>query len=129
MNEDFYAVIKLISGEEIFSQVCSCEEKDKTILILDTPVVIETINIRQLGVSAVRVNPWLKYANDSVLVINMDRVITITEISDESIIKVYNKFLRDKDKKTSMSSVTPNMGFLSSIAEARVSLEKLYKNN
>ena len=68
MNEDFYAVIKLISGEEIFSQVCSCEEKDKTILILDTPVVIETINIRQLGVNAVRVNPWLKYADDSILV-------------------------------------------------------------
>jgi hypothetical protein len=56
----------------------------KTILILDTPVVIETINIRQLGVSAVRFNPCLKYADDSILVINMDRVITITEINDES---------------------------------------------
>ena len=49
-EEQFFAVIKLVSGEEIFSQVSPCEEEDKTILILDSPVVFESVQIRQMGV-------------------------------------------------------------------------------
>ena len=45
MNEEFYATIKLISGEEIFAQVTPCEEEDRTLLILDTPVKFESIMI------------------------------------------------------------------------------------
>ena len=33
-KEEFHAVIKLVSVEEIFAKVCPCEEEDKTILIL-----------------------------------------------------------------------------------------------
>jgi len=46
-KEEFHAVIKLVSGEEIFAKVCPCEEEDKTILILDCPVTFENIIIRQ----------------------------------------------------------------------------------
>ena len=51
-KEEFHAVIKLVSGEEIFAKVCPCEEEDKTILILDCPVMFENITIRHIGVSA-----------------------------------------------------------------------------
>ena len=37
-EEEFYAAIKMVSGEEVFSKVCPCEEKDRIILILDNPV-------------------------------------------------------------------------------------------
>ena len=39
-KEEFHAVIKLVSGEEIFAKVCPCEEEDKTILILDCPCLL-----------------------------------------------------------------------------------------
>ena len=39
-KEEFYAVLKLVSGEEIFAKVSPCEEEDKTILILDCPVTV-----------------------------------------------------------------------------------------
>ena len=74
-KEEFHAVIKLVSGEEIFAKVCPCEEEDKTILILDCPVTFENIIIRQIGVSAVRINPWLKISDDPTVVMNMDKVI------------------------------------------------------
>ena len=90
-KEEFHAVIKLVSGEEIFAKVCPCEEEDKTILILDCPVTFENITIRQIGVSAVRINPWLKISDDPTVVMNMDKVITMTEVHDKHLIKVYNR--------------------------------------
>ena len=129
MNEEFYATIKLISGEEIFAQVTPCEEEDRTLLILDTPVIFESITIKHMGVSAMKVEPWISMGDDSMVLINMDKVITITEVKDEQILCIYNKYLRDKDRDSNQSKVNENMGFLASIAEARVNLEKLYKSS
>ena len=129
MNEEFYATIKLVSGEEIFAQVTPCEEEDRTLLILDTPVIFESITIKHMGVSAMKVEPWISMGDDSMVLINMDKVITITEVKDEQILCIYNKYLRDKDRDSNQSKVNENMGFLASIAEARVNLEKLYKSS
>tara|TARA_B100001996_G_scaffold18285_1_gene15039 strand:+ start:164 stop:556 length:393 start_codon:yes stop_codon:yes gene_type:complete len=128
-KEDFHAVIKLVSGEEIFAKVCPCEEEDKTILILESPVVFETVNIRNTGIQGVRVNPWLRMTDDPILVMNMNNVMTMTEINDKQMIKIYNKFLRDKDRISNKTDLNPDMGFLSSISDARIFLEKLYKSS
>ena len=128
-EEEFLGVIKLVSGEEILAKICPCEEEDKTILILDSPVTFETIQIRHMGMGAVRVNPWLEMATDSVLVIDMQKVITVTEISDDQVIKIYERYLKDKDKDHNESSINKDMGFLSSISNARIFLEKLYKSS
>ena len=129
MNEEFYATIKLISGEEIFAQVTPCEEEDRTLLILDTPVIFESITIKHMGVSAMKVEPWISMGDDSMVLIDMSKVITITEVKDEQILCIYNKYLRDKDRDSNQTKVNENMGFLASIAEARVNLEKLYKSS
>ena len=128
MNEEFYAAIKLVSGEEIFAQVTPSQETDRTILILDTPVVFETIQMKHMGVSAIKVEPWMTMGGDMVI-INMDKVITITEVEDEQVLCIYNKYLRDKDRESNQTKINEEMGFLSSISEARVSLEKLYKSS
>ena len=128
-KEDFHAVIKLVSGEEIFDKVCPCEEEDKTVLILESPVIFETVNIRNTGIQGVRVNPWLRMTDDPVLVMNMNNVMTMTEINDKQMIKIYNKFLRDKDRISNKTDLNSDMGFLSSISDARIFLEKLYKSS
>ena len=128
-KEDFHAVLKLVSGEEIFAKVCPCEEKDTTILILESPVTFETITIKQSGIQAVRVNSWLKMTEDPLLVMNINNVMTMTEVHDKHMINVYNKFLRDQKRVTSQTELNTNMGFLSSISDARIFLEKLYKSN
>ena len=88
MEEDFYAIIKLISGEEILSKVCPCDEDDRIVLILDNPITMESVTIRQLGISTIKVSPWIKFADDSMFIIDMEKVITITEITDEDLIKI-----------------------------------------
>ena len=129
MEEEFYAAIKMVSGEEVFSKVCPCEEQDRTILILDNPVLMETITIRQFGMTALKVVPWMKLTDDTMFIVEMNRIITMTEVNDSSIIKIYQKYIRERNKISSKSQLSSNMGFISSIADARVSLEKLYESN
>ena len=128
-EEDFFAVLKLVSGEEIFARVQPCEEEDKTILILDTPVIFETVMIRNMGMGAIKVMPWMNMVKDSLFVMNMDKVMTMSEIHDQDIIRIYNRYLKDKDRESNECKINKDMGFLSSISDARVFLEKLYKSS
>ena len=128
-EEEFYATMKMVSGEEVFSKVCPCEEENRTILILDNPVIMETITIKQLGVTALKVVPWMKFTDDTMFIVDLDKIITMTEINDDYIIKIYEKYIRDLSKTSNKSKVSPNMGYISSISEARISLEKLYNNS
>ena len=128
MEDDFYAIIKLISGEEILSKVCPCDEDDRIMLILDNPITMESVTIRQLGISTIKVSPWIKFADDSMFIIDMEKIITMTEINDEDLIKMHQKFVKERNKKSNKSELTSKMGYLSSVADARISLEKLYKS-
>jgi len=127
MEEDFYAVIKLISGEEIFSIVCPSEEEGKTMLILNNPVTIEVVMMKQIGMQGYKIDPWLKFADDDTFLLDMDKVLTISEVRDEETIEMYHKYLRQQENKNSKNSLTAEMGYLSSVSEARKIFEKLYK--
>jgi hypothetical protein len=128
MEEEFYAIIKLISGEEILSKVCPCDEDDRIILILDDPIIMETILIRKLEMTTIKVTPWIKFSNNRMFVMDMKNVITMTEVDDEDLIHIHQKYVREKNKKSNKSELTSKMGYLSSIADARITLEKLYKS-
>lgn len=127
MEEDFYAVIKLVSGEEIFSIVCPSEEEGRTMLILNNPVTIEVIMMKQIGMQGYKIDPWLKFADDDTFLLDMDKVLTISEVRDEETIEMYHKFLRQKENKNSKNPLSAEMGYLSSVSEARKRLEKLYR--
>ena len=129
MEEEFFASIKMISGEEVLSRVCPCDEEDRTILILDNPVMIEEVTIRQIGMTALKVIPWMKLTDDTMFIVDMNKVITMSEVNDKTILKIYNKYVRERDRLTNKSELNSTMGYISSISDARVSLEKLYKSN
>jgi len=127
--QDFLAVIKLVSGEEIISTVTSCEEEDRTLLLLDTPVMFESMMVRNNGMGAIKVVPWIHAASDTILILDMDKVITMSEVFDKEIIRIYNRYLTDKDRESNESIVTKDMGYLSTVTDARIFLEKLYKKD
>ena len=126
-SQDFLAVIKLVSGEEIISTVTSCEEDNRTLLLLDNPVMFESVVIRNGGMGAIKVIPWVQAAADTILILDMDKVITMSEVFDKEVIRIYNRYLTDKDRDSNESVVTKDMGYLSRVSDARVFLEKLYK--
>jgi len=81
MEDDFYATLKLNSGEEIFAKVSPTEEEDRVFLILSNPITISEIKGRN-GITGYKIEPWLKTTNDDMFIINLDNVITLSESSD-----------------------------------------------
>jgi hypothetical protein len=127
MEEEFYAVIKLISGEEIFSLVMPSEENGRMLLVLHNPVTIETVSIRNMGVQGYKIDPWIKFADDDTFLLDMDKIVTISEVNDEDTLQMYNKFIKQKNNQGNKLNPGSEMGYLSTVAEARIKFEKLYK--
>jgi len=125
MEQEFYASIKLISGEEIFSLVCPSYEEEDTFLILDNPVLIEIIESRRGNILGYKIKPWLNVPDDEMYIINLNKVITMTEVRTNEIIKVYKKYLNQNTN--SNVDMDRKMGFISKVDEARVFLENIYK--
>ena len=131
MEEEFYAIIKLVSGEEIMSVVMPDENNEETILILQNPVVMK---MYQNGVGHyIKVKPWMELNDDDMHIIKLDKIITMTETTNEKLIGVYNNYISDEKETIKIASsdgkVQPdaNMGYLTSVDQARKNLENLFK--
>jgi hypothetical protein len=130
MEEDFYATIKLKTGEEIFARVSPSQEKDEIFLLVTNPVILVPIVIRS-NLCGYKIEPWLKTASDDMFIIKMSDVITISESSDIEIISVYQSYVRDNTKNTgsSKSKISKEMGYIANVLDAKEILEKIFKNN
>ena len=127
-EDDFYATIKLKSGEEIFALVGYSEEEDRIFLLLESPITIEKIRNRG-GVQGFRVEPWLKTSKEELFIINMDDVLTISESKDLETIAMHETFSQQYDKFNTEKKLNRKMGYISTIKEAKKSLEKLYNKS
>ena len=130
MEEDFYATIKFKSGEEIFSKVSCSEEEDRTCLLLDHPVTIE--RVRNKGsIYGYKFEPWLKTTKEDLLIINLEDVLTLVESKDVETISMHQTFShhQNQDIDNKQKKLNRRMGYISTINEAKESLEKLFKDN
>ena len=129
IEEDFYATIKLKTGEEIFAKVAASEEEDRTILIISNPIVLSEVTSR-MGVVGYKIEPWLKTTKEDMFLINLEDVLTLSESSDIKIIMMYQNYIRQSDKKNiNQSKISRKMGYISNVNDAKEILEKLYKNS
>ena len=127
IEEDFYATLKLKSGEEIFARVAASEEEGRTMLIINHPIVVSEIRGRS-GIVGYKVEPWLKTTNEDMFIINMDRILTLSESSDIEMIKMYQNFLRDTERESrNESKMSRRMGYLGNVSDTKELLEKIYK--
>lgn len=124
MEEEFYASIKLTSGEEVFSLVCVTHEEDDTFLILDNPVVFEIVEMKKSNIMAYKVSPWINISDDEMFIIKFSDVMTITEVKSQKILGIYRKFLNQSGDIE--KSLDRKMGFISKVDKARNFLENIY---
>ena len=130
MGEEFYAVIKLVSGEEIFSLIVVDDNNDDdTIIVLQSPVLMWT-NTTPNG-TFIKVKPWMELPDEDIFMIRLDKIITMTESTDSKLIKLYNHYINDEGdtiyKEEGLVKPNYEMGYISSVAEARMKLEKVFK--
>ena len=132
MGEEFVAVIKLVSGEEILASVCIDETGNEPIIIAHTPVTMKMINNGMY----IKIKPWMELADDDMFIFHMDKIITMTEIKDQKIIKIYQRYVEEEDEDNQINKLLPpggevkpdqKMGYVSSVEDARKSLEEVWK--
>tara|TARA_B100000427_G_C15243393_1_gene478845 strand:- start:94 stop:510 length:417 start_codon:yes stop_codon:yes gene_type:complete len=129
IEDDFYATLKLNSGEEIFAKVAASEELDRTMLIVHHPIIIGEIKGKH-GIIGYKVEPWLKTSKEDMFIINLDNVLTLSESQDIEMIMMYQKYLRDSEEdKTPKSKISKKMGYVANVKDAKVILEKIFKNS
>ena len=128
IEDDFYATIKLNSGEEIFAKVAASEERDRTMLIVHHPIIIGEIKGKH-GIVGYKVEPWLKTSKEDMFIINLNNVLTLSESNDVEMIIMYQRYLRDsEDDRTPESKISKKMGYVANVKDAKEILEKIYKN-
>ena len=131
MEEEFYAIIKLISGEEIIALISIDENDGDPVIILQNPLTMKMIH-SPTG-SYIKVKPWMELSEDDIFIIKLDRVITMTETKDSKVIDVYNTYINDEDddielyRSSGEVKVSNKMGYISSVEDAREKLEKIFK--
>ena len=129
IEDDFYATLKLKSGEEIFAKVAASEESDRTMLLVSNPVIISEVKGR-MGIVGYKLEPWLKTTTEDMFIIKLDDVLTMSESSDIEMIMTYQQFCRSsEDRKTNGSPISRKMGYLGKVSDTKELLEKLYKKN
>ena len=127
IEDDFYATIKLKSGEEVFARVAASEEEDRTMLILHTPVTVSEIKNKG-GLVGYKIEPWLKTTREDMFIVNMDNVITLSESNDMEMIIMYQHFLKDAQRELHHHhKLNRRMGYISNVKDAKENLEKIFK--
>ena len=131
IEEDFYATIKLRSGEEIFAKVAASEEQDRTMLIISNPIIVKEIKSKSDNVIGYKIEPWLKTTSEDMFIIKLDDVLTMSESSDIEMIMMYQDYVRNGDKKDTngSSKINRKMGYLGNVNDTKELLEKIYKSS
>ena len=136
MGDEFYSILKLVSGEEVFALVCVDESEDEPILILHHPIMMKPLS--PLGtINYVKVTPWMEMSDEDMFVLRMDKVITMTECKDKKLINIYKQYVEESEEGTlgvfkptdNKVKLNSQLGFISSVEKKRESLEKLFKEN
>ena len=132
MGEEFYSIIKLVSGEEIFSLVSIDDNDEDPIIILQNPIIMKMFT-NSTG-SHIKVKPWIELSQEDFFMIRSDKIITMTETRDDRLIQIYNDFIQEEEiiefhSSTGYTKPSTSMGYISSVKDARKKLESLFNKN
>ena len=135
MSNKFLAVVKLKTGEEVVAKIGTIPETD--LIELDSPaMIVNSAFNRKPGLSILKIEPWIKTGREKTYIVEMSNIITTCEVLDKDVIKTYEKFVKvyydddlEEPPKLTRPKMTKEMGYISSVKEARTSLEKIFKNS
>jgi hypothetical protein len=130
MGEEFYAAIKLVTGEEIFSLICVDDNDGDPIIILQNPVIMKVVN-NHIG-QYVKVKPWMEVPSDDFFIVKYDKIVTMTEVKESQMITFYERYINDEDVDIELDGkvqISNKMGYISSVEDARKSLESIFRKD
>lgn len=139
MEEEFYATMKLTSGEEVIAKVCY--DRDDDVVIVYNPRVVEKTEFKKQGaiMEGIVFDDWINATYEDMFIIPRSQIITMIEV-DEKIAGFYEDHLKDKSLYRKSRSTEPksnskrqdpknHQGYLGSIKEAKRILEEIFNKS
>jgi len=135
-EQEFYGVIKLISGEEVLGPMLATEEEGQTVIYVSHPAKPHSTFVNksetQHGI-AIGFTKWMMFAEEDFYIVNESDVVCIAPMSDDAI-QMYKMWLlreygKDADDDYFHASINENMGLVGKVDELRKQLEKQWKNS
>jgi hypothetical protein len=139
MEEEFYATMKLTSGEEIIAKVSYDPNDD--VVIIHNPRVVEKIEMKKRGMimEGIVFDDWINASYEDMFIIPRSQIITMVEV-EKVFVGFYEDHLKDKSLYRKSRSPKPKSnskrqnpksqeGFLGSIKEAKGFLEDIYNES
>ena len=132
MGEEFFATVKLITGEEIVSKVVYLEDEDK--VMLENPLQVDPAKQRKgaLEISGFSFREWVCATFDKMFIINRDHIITVSEI-EGPIVDFYKETLLRMENGKSLNGkggkLPRGSGYLGSVTDMKKSLENIFKKS
>lgn len=131
MEDEFYATIKLSSGEELISKVCYMTDEDS--LLMENPLLVNRVSTKKGGkqIDGFSLKEWICSSYDDMFIIQMDKVLTISELDERVrlyyIMNVKNIDSDEPESKT--NEISREMGYLGSVEETKKKLEALFNKS
>ena len=98
-------------------------------IIIDNPVICQEVRTPGANVPmGYKFEPWIKMSEEDVFILNLDKIITLSEIKDDLVIKTYNNIIEGGFKRTH-PDLDRTMGYINNVDSARKIIEKLYKSD
>jgi len=132
MGEEFFATVKLITGEEIVSKVVYLEDEDK--VMLENPLQVDSAKQRKgaLEISGFSFREWVCATFDKMFIINRDHIITVSEI-EGPIVDFYKDTLLRMENGKSLNGkggkLPRGSGYLGSVTDMKKSLENIFNKS
>ena len=132
MGDEFFATVKLITGEELVSKVCYLEDEDK--ILLENPLIVDAARQRkgQLEISGFSFREWVCATFDNMFIINRSHIITVSEV-EGPIVDFYQKTLQRIENGKSLNGrggkLPRGSGYLGSVNETKKNLEDIFNKS
>jgi len=132
MEEEFFATVKLITGEEIVSKVVYLEDEDK--ILLENPLQVDSAKQRKgaLEISGFSFREWVCATFDKMFIVNRNHIITISELEGPIVDFYKDTLLRMENGKslTGKGNKLPRgSGYLGSVTDMKKSLENIFNKS
>ena len=92
--DEFYATMKLITGEEVLALVV-IDKKERDQVVIENPVICKEIKASGSNIPmGYKFEPWMKMSEEDVFIIHMTSIITMSEIKDKKVIMTYEEICK-----------------------------------
>ena len=132
MGDEFFATIKLVSGEELVSKVCYIEDEDK--VLLENPLLVDPARQRkgQLEISGFSFREWICATFDNMFILDRNHIVTMSEV-EGAIVVFYEKTLQriqnGKSLQGNGKKLSRGSGYLGSVKDMKKSLEDIFNKS